>query len=129
MDTASIVSSQCSEISTASVPLPGHRHGQRRGHHLPHPQQPDVPRRHHPEVGVRRSGSRHQLPARPKSLSMSIHTVQFEKGMMLLKLILMRQRRMIEGINIGAELFFILFMIYIIMAFGRQNQDFKLFLN
>ena len=46
-DSASIVSSQWSEVSTQSVPLRRQR----------------------------------QVPSRPKSLSMSIHTVQFEKGL------------------------------------------------
>ena len=69
IDTASIVSSQCSEVSTASVPV-----------HGLHPQA-RVVRRGQGEVSVRRHGSsRHQLPPRPKSLSMSVHTVQFEKG-------------------------------------------------
>ena len=45
-DSASIVSSQWSEVSTQSVPLRRPR----------------------------------QVPSRPKSLSMSIHNVQFEKG-------------------------------------------------
>jgi len=69
IDTASIVSSQCSEISTASVPLQARVS-----------RQMEVIRRGHPEVVVRRSSSRNMLPVRPKSLSMSIHTVQFEKG-------------------------------------------------
>ena len=69
IDTASIVSSQCSEVSTASVPVHGLH------------QQARVVRRGQGEVSVRRHGSsRHQLPPRPKSLSMSVHTVQFEKG-------------------------------------------------
>ena len=68
IDTASIVSSQCSEVSTASVPVHGLH-------------QARVVRRGQGEVSVRRHGSsRHQLPPRPKSLSMSVHTVQFEKG-------------------------------------------------
>ena len=45
-DSASIVSSQWSEVSTQSVPLRRAR----------------------------------QIPSRPKSLSMSLHNVQFEKG-------------------------------------------------
>ena len=70
VDTASIVSSQCSEVSTASVPV-----------HGLHPQARVVRRLGQGEVSVRRHGSsRHQLPPRPKSLSMSVHTVQFEKG-------------------------------------------------
>ena len=71
IDTASIVSSQCSEISTASVPM-----------HARVSRQMEVNKRGHPEVIVRRSSSRHMLPVRPKSLSMSIHTVQFEKGIL-----------------------------------------------
>ena len=63
METASIVSSQFSEVSAASVPANMLSKVTRRGHE------------------VRRSASRHQLNPRPKSLSMSIHTVQFEKGM------------------------------------------------
>ena len=63
VDTASIVSSQFSEVSTASVPASLH--------------QSKVTRR---GQEVRRSGSRHHFNIRPKSLSMSIHTVQFEKG-------------------------------------------------
>ena len=70
VDTASIVSSHCSEVSTASAQLrPGR--GQVRA--------PPPPIRGQPQV-VRRSSARHQLPQRPKSLSMSIHTVMFEKG-------------------------------------------------
>lgn len=60
IDTASIVSSQFSEVSAASVPANMLSRVTRRGQE------------------VRRSASRHQL--RPKSLSMSIHTVTFEKG-------------------------------------------------
>lgn len=71
VDTASIVSSQCSEVSSASAALLRPGRGQVRA--------PPPAIRGQPQV-VRRSSARHQLPQRPKSLSMSIHTVQFEKG-------------------------------------------------